>query len=210
MKLGADDGLDWTAFQMAILGGAGDWFSDSDDTLRRREAEDIADIREWWDSWHFESTGDLLTHDYGASSPTSTLSGDEIPDISYNEIESDTPYRPHHIWQEVPHKSGAKGLQLDLDHAKGKRTPSHYFPGALVMDDRWRRDSEQKQVINRESTNSLPPSPMLDLRVIRSDDGDDLDVVPMGYNLGHDLGDFLKWEAEHAYAGDFNSPSGIM
>lgn len=31
-----------------------------------------------------------------------------------------------------------------------------------------------------------------------------LDVpVPMGYNLGHDLGDFLKWEAEHVYAAAF-------
>jgi len=29
--------------------------------------------------------------------------------------------------------------------------------------------------------------------------------VPMGCNLTSDLGDFLRWEAEHAYAGNFYS-----
>ncbi|KAI1132778.1 hypothetical protein F5Y10DRAFT_230755 [Nemania abortiva] len=209
MKLGGDDGLDWTAFQMAILGGAGDLFSESDDTIRRIEAEEVADITEWWDSWHFESTGKLVTSDYEAPSPTSTLSGDEIPDLSYSEIESDNPRSPHHTLREAQRKSRASGLQLDLDLTKGKKhSRSHYFgDGRGNADDTWQRDSE-KEILNREGANSLPPSPMLDLRVIRN--GDDVDVVPMGYNLGHDLGDFLKWEAEHAYAGDFNSPPGLV
>jgi len=202
VKLG-DEGLDWTAFQMAILGGAGDWFTDSDDTIRRRDAEEIADIAEWWGSWNFRSTGELITKPYEAPSPTSTLSGDEIPDISYTEIKMDNPYQPHHPWRRASRKSGADSLQLNLDFAK--RAPSFYMD-AQSMDAQWRLDSEQKQVVNRDSVGSLPPSPMLDLRV-RSEDGDDFDVVPMGYNLGHDLGDFLKWEAEHAYAGDFNSPA---
>ncbi|KAI0109173.1 hypothetical protein GGR51DRAFT_558534 [Nemania sp. FL0031] len=206
MKLGGDDGLDWTAFQMAILGGAGDLFSESDDTIRRTEAEEIADITNWWESWHFESTGKLVTNSPEASSPTSTLSGDEIPDLSYSEIESDNPHSPNATWQEAQRKSRASGLQLDLDFTKGKKhTLSHYN-----MDDAWKEDGEQKEVLNHESVNSLPPSPMLDLRVIRSGNGDDMDVVPMGYNLGHDLGDFLKWEAEHAYFGDFNSPPGML
>jgi hypothetical protein len=45
------------------------------------------------------------------------------------------------------------------------------------------------------SVESLPPSPMLDL-VIPSP-SKDRDVIPMGFNLGHDLGDFLKWEAQN-------------
>ncbi|KAJ8129649.1 hypothetical protein O1611_g3983 [Lasiodiplodia mahajangana] len=191
MKLGGDDGLDWTAFQMAILGGAGDLFSESDDTIRRGEAEEIADITEWWESWHFESTGTLATSDCEASSPTSTISGDEIPDF---------PHSP-----QTQRESRASNLQLDLGFTKGKKnSQSHYN-----VEDTWQEDSEQKEVLNHESVNSLPPSPMLDLRVIRSSDGDDMDVVPMGYNLGHDLGDFLKWEAEHAYAGDFSSLPGL-
>ncbi|EXK76104.1 hypothetical protein FOQG_19136 [Fusarium oxysporum f. sp. raphani 54005] len=35
--------------------------------------------------------------------------------------------------------------------------------------------------------------------VVHMDDveGGISDTVPMGYNLGHDLGDFLKWQAEN-------------
>ncbi|KAI1167021.1 hypothetical protein F5B18DRAFT_648037 [Nemania serpens] len=210
VKLGGDDGLDWTAFQMAILGGAGDLFSDSEDEIRQMEEEEIADITGWFDSWHFESTGKLVTSNYEASSPTSTLSGDEIPDLSYSEIESDSPHSPQRRPQDSRRKSRVPaGLQLGFDLAKGrKQSSSHYFAdGRGAADGALAQDSEQKDVAaNRQSAPSLPPSPMLDLRVIRSDNGDDMDVVPMGYNLGHDLGDFLKWEAEHAYAGDFNSP----
>ncbi|KAH9209678.1 hypothetical protein DL95DRAFT_476563 [Leptodontidium sp. 2 PMI_412] len=48
-----------------------------------------------------------------------------------------------------------------------------------------------------ESLLSLPPSPMLDL-VVSTEAGKDEEVsIPMGFNLGHDLGDFLNWEARH-------------
>ncbi|KAI8954923.1 hypothetical protein F4801DRAFT_587122 [Xylaria longipes] len=199
MRLSSDEGLDWTAYQMAIL-GTGDLLIDDNETLYREEEDDIADLTEWWDSFNFESTGELVTRNGEASSPTSTLSGDEIPDLpSYNGIGNEHPKNLHQKWQEAQRKTHASGLQLDIDFAKGKTDPSGH------MNDTWQRDGEGKQVVvDRQSLNSLPPSPMLDLRVIRSDNGDDLDVVPMGYNLGHDLGDFLKWEAQHAYAGDFN------
>ncbi|KAI1309865.1 hypothetical protein F5Y03DRAFT_347686 [Xylaria venustula] len=206
MRLGHDESLDWTAFQMAISGGAGDLFTDSDDALHRRETEEIDDIINWWDSWHFESTGELVTGDYEASSPTSTISGDEIPELSHSEIESDNPNSPHLRWRNAQRKAGATGLRLDLGFTRDKkRTSSHYIAdGQGNANDTWGPDDEEHSTLNRQSVNSLPPSPMLDLRVIRSDNGDDLDVVPMGYNLGHDLGDFLKWEAEHAFAGDFS------
>lgn len=214
MKLVGDDGLDWTAFQMAILGGAGDLSSPDDDgMLDGEETREAAGIAEWWNSWNFESAGGLMTRDYEAPSPTSTLSGDEIPDFSYGETESSNLYSPRHTWQETPRNTPVSGLRLDLDFTEAKKhAPSRYFTDSQGhVSEMWRQDSEQKEVVvNRESVNSLPPSPMLDLRVIRSPNGDDLDVVPMGYNLGHDLGDFLKWEAEHAYAGDFSSPIGLM
>ncbi|KAF3764485.1 hypothetical protein M406DRAFT_322626, partial [Cryphonectria parasitica EP155] len=54
----------------------------------------------------------------------------------------------------------------------------------------------------RESMVSLPQSPMLDLVMTTAVDGSK-EFVPMGYNLGHDLGDFLKWESEHVYASGF-------
>ena len=47
----------------------------------------------------------------------------------------------------------------------------------------------------KEYAESLPPSPMLDLSPpnLNKEDG----VIPMGYNLGHDLGDFLDWETHY-------------
>lgn len=54
----------------------------------------------------------------------------------------------------------------------------------------------------RASVASLPQSPMLELRMMTGVDGN-TEFVSMGYNLNHDLGDFLKWEAEHVYASGF-------
>ncbi|KAI1115724.1 hypothetical protein F5Y14DRAFT_410030 [Nemania sp. NC0429] len=207
VKLGGDDGLDWTAFQMAILG-----VTENASELRQQEEEEIADITDWVDSWLFEGTGKLVTPKYEASSPTNTLSGDEMPDLSYSEIESDSPHSPQRRLRDSRRKSPASTTSLQLDHnlsMGGKPVSPDYFADRpTVVDETWAKFSEREQIVeSREGANSLPPSPMLDLRVIRSDKGgDDMDVVPMGYNLGHDLGDFLKWEAEHAYAGDFNSP----
>ncbi|KAI0149887.1 hypothetical protein F4776DRAFT_184694 [Hypoxylon sp. NC0597] len=196
IKVGADEGLDWTAFQMAISGGAGDWFSESDDIIRRREAEEVEELVDWFHSWHFSRPGGLVSQPFEMPSPTSTTSGEDYSDVSYTDIERDNPYSPHHRWQQsLRRKAAAESRQLDRDMAGLEVDISK-----MLLDDR-----ESKDYNSRESYASLPQSPMLDLRVIRSPEGDDMDVVPMGYNLGHDLGDFLKWEAEHAYAGDFNS-----
>ncbi|KAK0118034.1 hypothetical protein ONS95_012344 [Cadophora gregata] len=48
-----------------------------------------------------------------------------------------------------------------------------------------------------ESLLSLPPSPMQNLVVSNTPGKDDDMPIPMGFNLGHDLGDFLSWEARH-------------
>ncbi|KAL2125427.1 hypothetical protein VTJ04DRAFT_1792 [Mycothermus thermophilus] len=46
------------------------------------------------------------------------------------------------------------------------------------------------------SMDSLPQSPMMDLVVSHDVEGNEY-MVPMGFNLSHDLGDFLTWHAEH-------------
>ncbi|KAI2626373.1 hypothetical protein GGS21DRAFT_530132 [Xylaria nigripes] len=205
VRLGGDDVLDWTAFQMAILGGAGDWVPNDEDTHCERE-EEVDDIVEWWESWHFESIGDLITRDYEAASPTSTLSGEEIPDLSYSEIDSDNA-SPSYRWQDAQRATPTPNLRLDVDFEKRTTYTPYYFSDRLMNANQpWHQEGDSMTMASCDSVNSLPPSPMLDLRVTRSETGDDLDVVPMGYNLGHDLGDFLKWESEHTYAG-FTSPT---
>lgn len=65
---------------------------------------------------------------------------------------------------------------------------------------RWIMDDRSKR-LTVQSCDSLPPSPMMPLVI--DDGGEVQEAVPMGYNLGHDLGDFLKWEAENTYAGGY-------
>lgn len=195
-KLGGDDGLDWTAFQMAILGGAGDYFSDSEHTLRQQETEDIEAIRDWWDEWSFDSCGTLVTREEDAPSPTSTLSGDDSGDYLYSDIGNDNPYSAHHRWSRRRREAGKHGRTLDLD--LGSRRGCGHSSGKLYNGGGIKKWSAGGQV-GRESLLSMPQSPMMDVQVVQSDSGD-VDYVPMGYNLSHDLGDFLTWEAEHVYS----------
>lgn len=275
---GADDGLDWTAFQMAILGGAGDWNSESDDTLHRRTVEELDDLVDWWESWHFENNGSglgsLVTSEEAERlllqtppSPASTISGGGeygYSDLSayYGDIKQDNPYSAHHRWQTLRRQAAVQGLGLpgpktsSFDDPMSNNSNNNNGNGSFNRDYHGRHSSKifvpttaalnptttanataiptstfstagggmkpkprplplelagkpvegdklpPRFAADRHSLASLPQSPMLDLRVISDPEGDDVDVevVPMGYNLGHDLGDFLKWEAEHVYA----------
>ncbi|RXG48351.1 hypothetical protein VDGE_02386 [Verticillium dahliae] len=54
-----DKTLDWTAFQVAILGGAGDFFSDSLDPMHGSDDDELEDITTWFDDFGFKSEGRL-------------------------------------------------------------------------------------------------------------------------------------------------------
>ncbi|TEA12043.1 hypothetical protein C8034_v006825 [Colletotrichum sidae] len=185
MKIDPDDTLDWTAFQMAIQGGAGDLFSDPSDFSQRSEAEEIADLVEWFEDFGFEHHGLLVSEtaakrskrtrksSKGDSPKSSISSGINLPiPVEYE--------KPSGFWDDA-----ALNSSQFLTTACGIR--------------RWtvERQGHPKRH-NRESIDSLPPSPMMDLVMMKGVDGE-TEMVPMGYNLGHDLGDFLRWEAEHVY-----------
>jgi hypothetical protein len=213
--LGPDDGLDWTAFQMAIIGGAGDYFTDSDYTIRQREAEEVEAICDWWQQWGFDNPGGLVTSASEEPSSPSTISGESTLDGDrlYQEIGADNPYSTHHDWRhlrrtqtpsEAPEAvvstrhSGALGLS-DCNLRLSVHSDKMYNSSSIK---KWNADGHVERILDRGrvgSLGSLPPSPMLDLQVITSDNGD-VDYVPMGYNLSHDLGDFLSWEAENVYS----------
>ncbi|KAK1455285.1 hypothetical protein CMEL01_04045 [Colletotrichum melonis] len=193
LKIDPDDTLDWTAFQMAILGGAGELFSDPADFLQRTEAEEIADLTAWFDGFGFDSHGRLLTSD--ADEPTRRLqqrsraSTVDCSPKSFGRVSRDSdlpiPVKAEHptgFWNE-----GNVNVSKFLTQGCNIR--------------RWTMEGQQQHPKrqNRESIGSLPPSPMMDLVMMRGSDGEP-EVVPMGYNLGHDLGDFLRWEAENVYA----------
>lgn len=246
-----DETLDWTAFQMAILCGAGDFISDDSDGVRDHDAEMTDDLAEWFDDFGMEpgrlvheaedadmcppsrvasmavevnvpggdkrSSGGslLLGSDSTRSSGNIVMMQREMVQIQPQATDlpiSVSSEHPSGFWNTKPFDaskffnnaggSGDRGIKrwtteghpkkyqgpgIDVERAEGRLDPG---------------DAAGKANLTRESVMSLPDSPMMDLVAIKGVDGKE-EFVPMGFNLGHDLGDFLKWESEHAYAGGF-------
>ncbi|KAF5027695.1 hypothetical protein F66182_179 [Fusarium sp. NRRL 66182] len=179
-----DDTLDWTAFQMAILGGAGDLFPDMSN---EEDTKQVEEITSWFDTFGFETYGVLIPEDEPPptrvpsmrSSSRSTLSVSSTPSTIDTDVDLPIP-----VGAEFP--SGFWNAPANLDKAK-------FFNSTGLK--RWVGEGGPKRPTSHSSEGSLPPSPMMPLVV-----HGEADTVPMGYNLGHDLGDFLRWEAENAYA----------
>lgn len=206
-----DDSLDWTAFHMAILGGAGDVYGEATDYSRRRggERDEADDLCEWFADFGFAGWGSLDRGGAGGDgcSPVSTRSsrsgegggggGQYLPIPVEKEFASG-------FWHaRSGDEIGGTEASRRFDRARsvGLRRwtveghPKRYEGAAAMCIDISRRPSV-------ESVASLPQSPMLDLVMSRDADGKEY-IVPMGYNLSHDLGDFLSWEAENVYAAAF-------
>ncbi|KAL8393425.1 hypothetical protein RB595_003264 [Gaeumannomyces hyphopodioides] len=265
----ADETLDWTAFQMAILGGAGDFFSDSVDFTRMADADEADEIAGWFENLGVGSVGYLASseeeekeysndaeikvhHSRHTSMGEQAQAEDEegededededddateragsvgerrsVPPALDTELASKCPPSPATTAEYSPISStgsssastqpemvqihrGPPPIPLVLERPPGLWNPKFEFAGQGVG--RWVLESSQQEHEPAEadgllhpgkgragSHGSLPQSPMLDLVVGRSVTGEDY-IVPMGFNLGHDLGDFLKWESENAYA----------
>jgi hypothetical protein len=148
-----EEALDWTAFQMAILGTMD---SDTSDGLGREPDEtELDSITEWFAEFGFEGPGALI---------------------------GETPNRPR--------------IEVHIKDDNNKRKPWRgAFSGEKMLVEGDLKESRVKGV-RLEDGESLPSSPMLDLSPPEVS-GSGETIIPMGYNLGHDLGDFLSWEAQH-------------
>ncbi|KAL0474920.1 hypothetical protein QR685DRAFT_27550 [Neurospora intermedia] len=99
-------------------------------------------------------------------------------------------------------------LTKTLSRSQPPHTQRHGTPQDQVQQQQQQQQQQQPQGSSRhhhhhrrrsdsqESIKSLPQSPALNMVVSRDVNGQEY-VIPMGFNLDHDLGDFLKWEAEH-------------
>ncbi|KAL1878606.1 hypothetical protein VTK73DRAFT_7687 [Phialemonium thermophilum] len=217
-----DDSLDWTAFQMAILGGAGDLSGETSEYGRRtgNAADEAEDLCTWFDSFGFESYGRLISATCAAAvvSKDSTISDAEKGgwEADSEPMRAETQTLP--IPVELEHPSGfwnegrfdssrfyaarSFGVRRWTTEGHPKRYERHPRLGGRGRHLRGLRSAGSRRQ-STESVPSLPQSPMPDL-------GTDCPgieaLVPMGYNLGHDLGDFLRWEAENVYALGFHGP----
>lgn len=256
-----DDTLDWTAFQMAIIGGAGDFFGESTDYSRPSDTElaERDDMATWFAGFGFDGPGMLVSATDALRlqretppmpAPAQTPTPPNPPAVAtapprtrtpVAELESpQTQQQPQSQLRPQPQPPRYANIVKRVDPGS-RLTPPEYFlstgiglgqegvttyhnlmtlPGGYTYT-RPRSGfgfSASGMVANHvglhinpakrgsaESTQSLPQSPMLDLVVSRDVDGNEY-VVPMGFNLGHDLGDFLKWEAENVFGGGYYGP----
>ncbi|RGP80315.1 hypothetical protein FLONG3_1464 [Fusarium longipes] len=202
-----DDTLDWTAFQMAILGGAGDFFQDMSIDEDTKQAEDIAS---WFDAFGFETYGTLIPGDMPKPGP----------EVGPTHVHTHAPpslrSSSHSTFSSTP---STIDTDIDLPIPVGAEFPSGFWnapaPGQALDKakffnstglKRWVGEGRPKRPTSHsEEEESLPPSPMMPLVVhMSAGEADIPDTVPMGYNLHHDLGDFLKWEAENVYDSSFS------
>ncbi|KAH7156497.1 hypothetical protein EDB81DRAFT_392935 [Dactylonectria macrodidyma] len=183
-----DDPLDWTAFQMAILCGAGDL---SQDLTTVEDAKQVDDITTWFGSFGFETHGEIIPE----HAPALPFRGSSLSTISSSpstiDVDMDLPIP---VGSEYP-----SGFWNAPSSGQCLSTERFYNNSGLK---RWMGEGRPKRYTSRNSMDSLPPSPMLPLIMpLGYEEGDVAgQPVPMGYNLHHDLGDFLRWEAENVYA----------
>ena len=244
-----DDTLDWTAFQMAILGGAGDFFSEPTDYSRPSEAEldEREELASWFCSLGFESSGALVgppepqtptqpwspvlprTPALSPPSPTSTpgssprtVVGGRSP--GFMRIDPPAPSDGDQSAMKTEFGDSIAGRFFPIPQlgSGGRSGPKHRrsassttFGQPLVPEKPLSFESrnhvglaiDSSRRPSIDSTRSLPQSPMMDLVVSHDVEGNEY-MVPMGFNLSHDLGDFLNWHTEHISGGGFSMSDG--
>jgi hypothetical protein len=168
------DVVDWTAFQIAISGGSGDYLMDSvygygfyEDVERAREEteREIQDLESWWSGFGLE-LGTFRTMDEektrrcgnGFEKGGSEKAGGIEADV---ELVTHQPSHMASLWTTMITKDMA------------------VLHNQVLLTDR-----------NCREIRSLPPSPMQEFNL-------STEIVPMGFNLSHDIGDFLTWKAAH-------------
>jgi hypothetical protein len=185
-----EEALDWTAFQMAISGTGGvDGYAAADnyereerDRIEMEEKErELDSILEWWTGFGFQGFGRMV--------------GD--PRLMKN---SKLDYRENARLKRWKRRGDVErsGIVEEPKEPPRPREDSerNITDTEKIVADDDRGNMAVIDVQRKESlTGSLPPSPMLDL-VVPSQNQDN-EVIPMGFNLGHDLGDFLKWETHY-------------
>jgi hypothetical protein len=264
-----DDTLDWTAFQMAILGGAGDFFSEPTDYSRPSDAEldELDEMVSWFGSFGFSGPGALVGPPEQASptpvqpwtpvfprtptlsppsavstpmsSPRTVISGNRSP--GFRRIDPPTPtpsssefYLDQKTAELPPESESIASRVFSANEGQQQRlsppapiaprfrrssctsstfgmqplSPPPAYSPSLSLESRKHVglaiDSSRRPSV--DSLQSLPQSPMMDLVVSHDVEGNEY-MVPMGFNLSHDLGDFLTWHAEHVSGSGFGTPT---
>jgi hypothetical protein len=162
--------LDWTAFHMAIS-GMGEYMIGED--WQDEEAE-LAETVKWWRAYGFEGFEKIQ-----GMQPAIML-----PMQSSNQRSNLSAWNK--TWKQLPLNQTIEEIERDIKRHAKEEEDKNKIPYEAAK-------STSVQICP-PATDSLPPSPML--KLFLPSHGED-DTIPMGFNLGHDLGDFLNWEANN-------------
>ncbi|POR36112.1 Uncharacterized protein TPAR_03694 [Tolypocladium paradoxum] len=184
-----DETVDWTAFQMAILGGAGDLISGMYEDDQNEMADEMA---EWFETFGFETHGQLISG--GVPSPRDSQGSSETMESSSPSSINSDPDLPIPVLDENADYCGygPHGMHGPFDTIK-------FFRGSSLR--RWATRPEPKGYSLRETIRARP-KPL----VVGGDAPEDVsesvaESAPMGCNLEHDLEEFLRWERDNVCGG---------
>ncbi|APA09567.1 hypothetical protein SS1G_06290 [Sclerotinia sclerotiorum 1980 UF-70] len=202
-----EEALDWTAFQMAISGTMDDGtIGASEESIWEADEAEIDSIFDWWSGFGYPGIGRLVKE-----APISRRKRGKS--LAANDAEK----CPRKNKEGRDNRATTIGLGLGFglpsgNHSGRPKTPE-YKGGLWVETIR----NSAPQFVEPRSTLGARRGTMLQMRVPEpkiDDEDHDIDndslppspinlvkikdeYIPMGYNLGHDLGDFLNWETYH-------------
>ncbi|PHH82536.1 hypothetical protein CDD82_5639 [Ophiocordyceps australis] len=182
----SDQRVDWAAFQMAILGGAGELASRAYDEDERQMADDVA---EWFETFGFETHGELIAGEADqqggrCSSWSSCASSARSPRSSTANSDMDLPI-PVECQGPLDKNYWQGGLDQGAD--AGKLSMDKFLGSSGVR--RWPvAEADRQRSKPRRAPAAVP-------RVAEPEPS--AETTAMACNLEHDLGDFLRWEAAY-------------
>lgn len=226
-ELEEDEGLDWTAFQVAIAGTL-------DDTeMWATQEDEVEDLIDWWSGFGFQSYGGMVTATRSKKKSGSGVSAEDVKrhrsrtrskehakSASRRRSRSTGERRERKLAKDAKSPSARSRLEVpatpapvvktsDALEKDGKEVRRNLIGGQWEFEYQQGKDVLvwQERVVDPtklertksmvSSVPSMPPSPMMDFKLLQLGTDGTLDSVPMGFNLGHDLGDFLNWETYH-------------
>jgi hypothetical protein len=191
--------LDWTAFQVAILG--------SSLPEEYEDDESHPDIMEWWEGFAIGSPGSLVR-----GGNENRLSGGSLASSGIFEGEERFEADIDDDAEELTEDHVLELRSSPVTSSIPSPPPRNPFRRRKPLPFDFNRHSGTAE-LDSTSTSirssapstpaSLPPSPMFDLVApsgTRKGEEQTEVRIPMGFNLGHDLGDFLEWEMRHVPA----------
>ncbi|KAI9744482.1 MAG: hypothetical protein M1818_002011 [Claussenomyces sp. TS43310] len=214
-----EETLDRSAFQMAIAGGTGDHLMSGDVGSVHAgggapvEEVDIDEIRQWWAGFGIEMGGLVDAHAQAQAQAQAAQGEGAIPghyaprmpshrgacmtaELADTQPVPPAASRPRRTCRLPARRIASTPQQMQQRHTQPKEArpddPQTVPDAAAARDAAQEPDDDDDD--DSSEVPSPPDSPMQDV-LPRAAGAPD--VVPMGFNLTHDLDDFLRWEAEH-------------